>query len=70
MEVTLVLEEEVIVMTAAPALLKMVNGLNMPIAVSQSDGAIRAMNDRIRQIRDGQVKSRGSCNPPWSSWGN
>jgi hypothetical protein len=51
-------------------LLKMVNGLNMPLSVSSQDGAIRAMEDRINKIREGQVQSLGSCNPPFSSWGN
>jgi hypothetical protein len=51
-------------------LLKMVNGLNMPLSVSSQDGAIRAMEDRINKIREGQVQSLGSCNPPYSSWGN
>lgn len=57
-------------MTAAIKLSEMVKGLNMPVIVSSRDGAIRAMNERINQIRAGQVESKGSCNPPWSSWGN
>lgn len=51
-------------------LMQMVNGLNMPLSVSSQTGAIRSMEDRMRKIREGQVQSMGSCNPPFSSWGN
>jgi hypothetical protein len=49
---------------------KMMDGLNMPLSVSSKSGAIRTMDERIEQIRRGEVQSMGSCNPPWSSWGN
>lgn len=57
-------------MSVEQRLLKMVNGLNMPLNISSNDGSIRVMQERIRQIREGQVKSKGSCQPPYSSWGN
>ena len=51
-------------------LMKMVDGLNMPLSISSQDGAIRAVEQRIQQIRTGVVQSMGSCSPPHSSWGN
>ncbi|MDR3592448.1 MAG: hypothetical protein P4N41_22550 [Negativicutes bacterium] len=57
-------------MPTANKLLSMMNGLNMPVAVSSSNGAIRAMEQRLSQIRAGQVQSMGSCQSGYSSWGN
>lgn len=57
-------------MSSSEKLIAMMSGLNMPITVSSSNGAIRSMQQRIGQVRDGQVQSMGSCNPPWSTWGN
>lgn len=57
-------------MSVEQKLLKMVDGLNMPLNVSSKDGSIRVMQERIRQIREGLVQSYGSCQPPYSSWGN
>lgn len=56
--------------TVATQLGKMMDGLNMPLSVSGSTGAIRTMDERVEQIRRGEVESDGSCNAPWSSWGN
>jgi hypothetical protein len=57
-------------MNLQQTLMNMVEGLNMPLSVSGQNGSIREMEQRIQQIREGQVQSMGSCAPPYSSWGN